>query len=314
MTLTYYDHLSVKAYHITNLVTSAIWTTKHQGSPSVLTVSLLDADNVTWNLGGILALEDDDAQRFYGYIFDITATKDGIVTLVAYDQLRYLKNKDTYVFAYQRADQIIAQICDDFQLQVGTLPSTGYVIPSLVEDNVTLFDICLQALEETLTNTGKRYFLWDDYGTLRLTEVAVPDALLVLGEDSLATDFTYQTSIDESTYNRIAILQNSTSGGRTKVVREDTANQALWGILQLTQSVNQSATDLTTLASSLLTLYNQPTTTLTIQALAQPGLRAGTLLLVELDSLGISQLCLVEECTHQLHNKTMTLKVRAYTC
>lgn len=54
--------------------------------------------------------------------------KEQIITTTAYDQLRYLKNKDTRVYVNKRADEVVRSIASDFQLNVGMLENTGYVI------------------------------------------------------------------------------------------------------------------------------------------------------------------------------------------
>ena len=42
--------------------------------------------------------------------------KEQIITTTAYDQLRYLKNKDTRVYVNKRADEVVRSIASDFQL------------------------------------------------------------------------------------------------------------------------------------------------------------------------------------------------------
>ena len=52
--------------------------------------------------------------------------------VVCYDRLRYLKANNSYTFYAQSAADIIKQICEDLQVDVGTLADTGYKLPSLV--------------------------------------------------------------------------------------------------------------------------------------------------------------------------------------
>ncbi|MFR8334419.1 MAG: hypothetical protein ACLU9S_20410 [Oscillospiraceae bacterium] len=75
---------------------------------------------------------------------------DDVIQITVYDQLYYLKNKDTYVYSGKTATAVLRMIAEDFQLNVGSLEDTGYVIGSRVEDNHTLFDIIQNALDETL--------------------------------------------------------------------------------------------------------------------------------------------------------------------
>ncbi|WP_409968731.1 hypothetical protein RFF05_01825 [Bengtsoniella intestinalis] len=311
MTLCYYD--GTTAYHITDLITSAQWETKRTGSPSKLSISALLDSQFSWQLGSVVTLQTEDSDLFYGYVFSVTLEENKSVSVVAYDQMRYLKNKETYVFTNQRADQIIAQVCQDFGLQVGTLPNTGYMIPSLVEDQTSLFDICLGALEETLNQGGGRYTLWDDYGILQLSEVTSGSALLVLGDSSLVTSYSHQQSIDEETYNRVVVSQQD-GDSRIKYIAEATDNQSVWGLLQLSQNATTATNDPQGLADSLLSLYNQASQTVTLKAMAQPTLRAGDVVQVSIADAGLETTCLVEEVVQDLFHQTMTLKVSVYPC
>ena len=74
-------------------------------------------------------------------MFKRQRTKEQIITVTAYDQLRYFKNKDTYVYRNWTATQLIQAIAADFSLNTGELEDTGFVIPSRREQNMTLFDM-----------------------------------------------------------------------------------------------------------------------------------------------------------------------------
>jgi hypothetical protein len=143
------------------------------------------------------------------------------------------KNKETYVFNGKRADEIMAQIAADFGLKIGTLENTGYMIPSMIEDGQTLFDIVLKALDYTLINTGKMFVLWDDFGSLKISDVEKSKLDLFVGDSSLATGFTYETDIDSETYNKIKLVQdNKTTGKRDVYIFQDSNNMKFWGVLQ----------------------------------------------------------------------------------
>ena len=84
-------------------------------------------------------LKVNGAKIFFGFVFkQQRSKKEGKVqeiAVTAYDQLRYLNNKDTRVYENKTADQVVKMIADDYRLSVGTLKNTEYVIPSRVEDN-----------------------------------------------------------------------------------------------------------------------------------------------------------------------------------
>lgn len=82
--------------------------------------------------------------------------------------LRYLKNKDTYVYKNKTAGEVIQMICADFQMQTGSIEDTGFKIASMVEDNQTLFDIIQNALDATMKNQKYMYVMYDDFGKVTL--------------------------------------------------------------------------------------------------------------------------------------------------
>ena len=62
---------------------------------------------------------------FYGFVFTKSRQKDQIITVTAYDQLRYLNNKDTKVYEGKTATQFIQMLAADYRLNVGDMEDTG---------------------------------------------------------------------------------------------------------------------------------------------------------------------------------------------
>lgn len=313
MRIQYQNNRTGAAFDVTGLVTAAKWGTKRTGTPAKLELTVLADAAVVWSEGGIVTLQDGENKLFYGYVFTISTSQEETMEITAYDQTRYLKNKETYVFRGTRADQVLREIAEDFKLAVGELPGTGYVIPYMLHDEKPLFDIILEALDRTLINSGRMFYLWDDFGTLRLSEVALPEELPVIGADSLATGYTYTSSIDGETYNQIKLVrENKDTGKREVYPAKDPGNMALWGILQAYEKADDGLNEgqIRAQAQQMLELYNRPERTLSLSALALPGLRAGQIIYARLPSAGIEQTFLVEEVSHDLLNERMELKVK----
>ena len=128
------------------------WTTERKGNPGKLTFKVHLDDVLDITEGNAVRLKWNGANIFYGFIFSKKMDKERIITVTAYDQLRYLKNKDTYVYENKTAAELIRMIADDFGMQTGSLEDTEFRIASRVEDNVTLFDMIQNALDLTLEN------------------------------------------------------------------------------------------------------------------------------------------------------------------
>lgn len=101
-------------------------------------------------------------------------------------------------------------IAADFNLSVGTLENTGYVIASRVEDNTSLFDIVENALDLTLQNKKEMFVLYDDFGKLTLKNIAnmkVGSAgLYLMVDEETGENYEYSSSIDTDTYNKVKLI------------------------------------------------------------------------------------------------------------
>ncbi len=128
------------------------WQTERKGMPGELKFSVVKDDIINFTEGNAVRLKVDGKNVFYGFVFTKKRNKDGIIEVTAYDQLRYFKNKDTYVYTNKTAGEFIKMLASDFQMQIGTLEDTGFKIASRVEENNTLFDMILNALDVTLQN------------------------------------------------------------------------------------------------------------------------------------------------------------------
>ena len=300
-------------HDITTIVSEAKWKTVRRGTAGSFTLTALPS-SVKWDHGGIIRVKSGGCGLFYGYVFKISAKSDGMTDITAYDQLRYLKNKNTYVFTNRKASEIIQEICDDFRLKTGSVPDTGYVIPSMTEDGSELFDIMLKALDQTLVNTGRMYFLWDDFGALSVSEISDGKLDIMLGDGSLATDYSYESSIDGETYDQIKLVRdNKDTGKRDLYLFKDSSNIARWGLLQYFEKVDKdmNSAQITQRGNQLLELHNRPQRTFSVEGISDLRVRAGKMIFVQIKALGINQFFLIEEAEHNLIGGTMKIKIKA---
>lgn len=310
----YQNSVTGAAFDITTLVSGAKWTTKRSGSPASLELTAVVNNEIEWIHGGIVTLLDDKTGLFYGYVVKISHNEKEEVQITAYDQIWYLKkNKDTYVFSGQRADQILKQIAEDFKLKTGSLANTGYSIPSMIEDGQTLFDIVLKAIDYTLINTGKMFVLWDNFGKLMLTDVETAKLDIFVGDGSLATGFTYESDIAFETYNKIKLIKdNKKTGKRDVYICQDFKNMTLWGILQNYEMVdeNMNEAQIKGRGGQMLELYNRPKRSFSVSAIADLSVRAGRVLYIGIGAVNVKSFYIVEEATHDLLYETMSLKLK----
>jgi hypothetical protein len=277
------------------------YTTQRAGTPSKLSFSVVQDGNLKVSEGNAVSLRWGGQNVFYGYVFSIKSTDENVLTVTAYDQTRYLKNKETKVYENKTATKVISEVLADFaSFKVGSLEDTGYVIKSMVEDTQTLFDIIQHALDETLTNTKKMYILYDDYGKLMLKSLDNMMVGIVVDADT-AESYDYTSSIDEQTYNRIKLyFDNEATGQRDVYIAQDSVKMAEWGYLQYTEAL-QKGEDGKSKADALLELYNKKTRKLSIKnVIGDTRVRAGSMVFVSLQlwDMKIETMMLVETCKH----------------
>lgn len=290
------------------------WTRK--GAPGKLTFRVQKDEILDMPEGSTVQLGYKKTNFFYGYVFEKKRNKDGTISVTAYDQLRYLKNKDIYSFVNVKAGDAIKAMAEDFQLTVGDLADTGYTIPKYHGSNETLLDIVQTLLDMTTENTKKIYVLYDDFGKLTLKEMGDMKVDILIDAET-AENFEYTSTIDKDTYNRVKLYYDNDETGKRDVWMElDSANMKRWGVLQLTESVNgKKPLNFPEMAGAKLKLHNRPGRTLTIQnALGDVRIRAGCLLFVDLklDDMKLTKRMIVETVKHKISNNlhTMDLTVR----
>lgn len=282
-----------------------VWTTKRKGAPGKLTFSVLDDDALGFSEGSTVRMREDSDNIFFGFVFKQQRSRGKLIEVTAYDQLRYLKNKDTIVYENKTADQFLRMVAADYSLNAGELENTGYVIASRVEENTSLFDMVQNALDLTLTNTGEMYVFYDDFGKLtlkHLSSMAVghPGAYLMVDEET-GENFSYTSSIDDNTYNKIKLTyDNEETGFREVYMTQDSGNINKWGILQYFDTLSKGENGQVK-SDALLKLYNKKTRNLKLtNVLGDNRVRAGSMIVVNLD-LGDTKLknfMLVESCKH----------------
>lgn len=290
-----------------------------KGTPGKLKFSVIKDEVISFQEGDAVKLTVDGTDMFYGFIF--TKNRSGkspyLIECTAYDQLRYFKNKDTYVYANKKASEVIKMIAEDFGLRVGALEDTGHVIASRTEDNTTLFDIAQNALDETLQAKTKLYVLYDNCGALTLKNIENMKLNLLIDADTIG-NYSYTSTIDGQTFNQVKItFENSDTGARDVYITKDSSNINRWGLLQYTDTV-ELATSGIAKAEALLKLYNTKTRSLSISdALGDTRVRAGCSVIVKLGlgDINVQSYLLVEQVQHSFkHNQhLMDLKLRGGT-
>ena len=277
------------------------WETSRKDAPGKLTFTVMKDDIISFNEGSTVIFKANSKNIFYGYVFTKTRDKKQHISVTAYDQIRYLKSKHTYIYQNKGPEDLIRLIADDFGLKVGELDNTGYKIPARLEDNKTLLDMIQNLIYEACLSTGNIFVLYDDFGKLTLKNIKnlkIND-LLFSGDNT--QNFDYKTTIDNNAYNKVIIYRDNTeTGQREFYIAQDPDKIKRWGLLQLTETASEQE-NAAVKAKLILDYYNAIDRQITLKkVLGDYRLRAGFCVYnyFDLGDLILKKLMLIEKAVH----------------
>lgn len=97
------------------------WSTERRSTPGKLSFKLVKDPVLQLGEGAAVRLKVDGKPVFFGFVFTQKRDKDQRIEVTAYDQLRYLNNKDTYVYENKTAAQFSSDDCGGFFFEYGKL-------------------------------------------------------------------------------------------------------------------------------------------------------------------------------------------------
>lgn len=307
-------------YDLSELVTDTSWETGTASTPGKLTFNYLADDKVNLGEGSVVSFKKNGQGVFYGYLFKTSKKESKEITITAYDQQRYLKNKDTYVLQGLTASGIFSKICSDFKLNGVVKNASSYIIPDKVMDSKTLFEIIQYGIDVTIINAAEWNLIRDVFGELQFINMNALKTDLFIGDESLLTGFTYESSIDDDTYNQVKLIKENTDTKKREIyIVKDSANISKWGTLQYFDKVDESAnaSQIKEKAEKMLQLKNRVTKKLKLDCLGDLRVSAGSGIVVGISALTKKQLAtnqyyMVTNCTHNFRGgiHTMALEMQ----
>ncbi|MCT6924107.1 hydrolase [Metasolibacillus sp.] len=276
------------------------WETQRKGAPGQLNFNVIKDDILGFYEGDQVRFVYDGKPIFNGFVFTKKRSNNRIISVTAFDQLWYLKNKDVVTYKGKTAAQVLQMLAKDFRLELGIVADTKHVIATRVEDTSELFTVLDNALSITTKNTGSIYVLYDDYGKLNLRDVKMLKLDILIDEESGET-FEYTTSIADNTYNKIRVYrEDKKTGKRENYYAQHGENMNQWGIIQLTESLEEGENGQVK-ANALLALYNRKSRKLHInKVFGDTRVRGGSTLGVQmyLGDLTVANFMMVEKVKH----------------
>jgi hypothetical protein len=163
-------------------------------------------------------------------------------------------------------------------------------------------------VEETLLNTGKMFVLYDEGGTIKVSNVENLISTTLICKDT-AEDFDYSSSIDDETYNSIVLYYKGENNAIKLFTASSQSTIKQWGVLRYFEEV-KTPTIGQNKANALLKLYNKKTRELKVSgAFGDTSIRGGTLIPVRLNlgDIKTNNYMLVEKVTHKFEKDNYTM-------
>lgn len=254
---------TAEIFDVSTISTDIKLDTGLDGQTGTLTFLLQDVPDLLrekLTFGSLCDVRINGKGFFYGYIFTLKTDSTGVVEVTAFDQMRYLKNKDFYANTKnEKIQDVFSTICSRNGLKFAVNDSSDYVLPARIYNGQTAYKMLQGAIDDQLVGTGQYFVVRDEYGIIKLTELKkLLRENIVIGDTSLMSEYRHSKTIDKS-YNRIKLLrENKESGSRETYIAEDTKKQAKWGVLQYYEKIDGlSEGQAKTKADNLLNLYNR---------------------------------------------------------
>ncbi len=305
-------------YDYAPITQKVTYTTNRNGSAGKLTFSFLQQKPINLTEGAKVQFYVDGKEIFLGFVFITEQDRWGVVSVTAYDQLRYLKSNASYCFVGKKLGEIIQQIAADMQLQIGTLEDTGYTIPTLTKENTECLDIIEYGLQVTQYNTGRAYVFYDDFGKLSLREAKNMMSDFLIGNGSVLTEYTYKSDIDTETYNQVKLVRpNKNTGQGDTYVFSDSSTIKKWGLLQKYEKVDENLNEaqINQQGNIMMAYYDRVLKTISVDGVAGiPGLKAGAMTMFKIKDvpeLSNGLFLLLNKVQHTYSDEEHTMKIDA---
>lgn len=295
--------------------------TERTCTPGILSGEIPDVTGHAIQMGDTCRLRIDGTNVFYGRVFSTTINRWGVMSFTAYDQLRYLKNTfSNYYYGAFTPKQVIEDIAKQYNLELGEIADIPKIGRCLRIDNESCFDVISKLVDTACVLTKKILVFWDNMGKLTLSYADDMISDVLVGDESLATEYTLSTDIDNDTYNRVSLYRESSeAGARFYAPAEDPGNVSKWGVLHLIESVDDVMTNaqMQDRANKMLEMKNRPFKSMNITALGVVGLRAGMMITIHFpsleDSVSKRQMVILDAVEHHFEDSVHTMELETRT-
>lgn len=275
---------SAREYDVKDLVTDVSWVTDLGFSAGTLNFSLFvgqHSELIPRN-GDEIEFCWDNKKVFKGRIFKCTVDDKERYKILAYDNLRYLKNEDTIVFPVSTGTERFERIMNTLQLPYRSLNLMVANLEAKVCDGETYFSMLQDAVEQSnrITKDGE-FFVRCNYDVVEIVQATdLRRTTLLLDEDTTLTGWNLEYSADDL-YNVVKVTQESGEDKERKTftVGQAEAQDSIAQYGQLTKveraDKDMNIAQMENKARQLLDELNREKTTLSFTSTGVLDVRAG---------------------------------------
>lgn len=260
------------------------------------------------DVGDQLLFKWKGEELFRGTVFTKERTKNGSLSLTAYDDLVYLtKSEDKYVFTGKTLGEIVRRICGDFGIPIGKIADTPHKLTRILQG--TLFDMILTAISLTYKHTRVKYYLYSDKGKLNLTKRVDLARKWVIEDGVNLVDYSFSQSI-EDTYTQVKLT--STKANKTAIAKVDNpTTKRRFGTIQYYEEVSDelNKAQLMQRATAMMLEKGKVGESFSIDALGIASVISGSAVYVIAKELGVSRAFYVDEDSHSFKGNEHTMSL-----
>ncbi|WP_018752169.1 XkdQ/YqbQ family protein [Paenibacillus sanguinis] len=295
-------------------VQSVEWSGEKLAAPRTLTATVLSTQRGLHqkqpvNMGNQLIFRWKGEELFRGTIFARDRTRDGSLSLTAYDQLIYLtQNTDSYIFVGKTLAEIVRRICKDFDIPVGTIADTPHRLTRSFEGQ-TLFDMILACISLTYKHTGVKYYIYASKGKVNLVKRVDMAHKWVVEDGANLMDYSLSETLEE-TATRVKLVAGEAKKAITAKVDAGWLQKS-YGVLQYFENVSENVNkaQLMARAEQALRARAKPGETLSVDALGIPDVISGGAVYVIVAELGVHRAFYIDQDMHSFSGNTHTMSL-----
>lgn len=258
--------------------------------------------------GDQILVTNKDEQTFFGIITN-KGKSYGSYSFSCYDFGFYLNKSETVIqFKKTTVSDAIKQLCSRFDIEVNT-PNILTQISKLYADTVVsdiINDLLIQVKDETgnkynFEMHGDKLYVYE-YGSLVIKAVYRPVIAEFDATNRIGSDYSYSESIEDMK-NKIIITSDNGKGMSAVAEKQDSDSICRYGLLQVVESVDdKDIAQARNIAKNKLKDVNRITRDISFTMLGDDRVRAGRVINVDNEHIGLKGQYLITEADHTYSN------------